>query len=34
MLVIRNSPEENWSITPSIHGIIPMRLLERTGGNG
>jgi len=34
MLVIRNSPEENWSINPSIHDIFPMRFLGRTGGNG
>jgi len=32
ILVVRNSPEENWSIKPSIHGIFPMRFLGRTGG--
>jgi len=32
MLVIRNSPEETWSIKPSIHGIFPMRFIGRTGG--
>jgi len=30
---MRNSPEENWSIKQSIHGIFPMRFLGRTGEN-
>jgi len=33
MLVVRNSPEENWSINLSIHSIFPMRFLGRIGGN-
>jgi len=33
ILVVKNSPEENWSINPSIHGIFPMRFLGRIGGN-
>jgi len=34
ILVVRNSPEENYSINLSIHDIFHIRFLGKTGENG